>query len=558
MIKVGMNRGCSATRTLYINLDGVKAGKYILILGLFLISFYSNGQSIPVSNQLIQDWLRIKKLKGEADSTFSLTLKPVSSSFLETQSDSLEIPYTSKNIFAGSDLFVLKLLPFTFDQQYNSSNSYGWNDGMMIPAKGYQQYISGGVFLEAGPLSIQIQPEFIYAANPGYLTGNDRIASDRYSSYISLNNYGADLPSYYEKSNFTKVAFGQSSIRLNIGPASIGLSNENLWWGPGRRTSLLMSNNARGFRHVTLNTTRPVITPIGALEGQIIGGRLENSNSVSNVNKNQDWRYLSGMVFNYQPKWVPGLSLGLTRVFQIYNSDIEGISDYVPLFQPFEKTNTKEDDKRRDQLTSVFAKFIFEKAQAEVYAEFARNDHAFNIRDFLQEPQHSRAYLFGFQKLISGFENDENFLISAEVTSLSQPLNRVVRSAGTWYVHEINQGYTNSGEILGAGIGPGGNLQNFEFSWLKGIKKIGIQFERFEHNRDYYQEILDPGDNYSQPWVDLSAAVIANWNFGSLVGRSKIAGVQSFNYYWQTGIDDLPQRHQFNVHANLGLSYYFK
>ena len=556
MIQVGMRLGASDKR-IHKSFE-FNPFKCLLFLSIFSFPFFSYGQTIPVSNQLIQDLLRIKQLQGEIDSNISLNVKPVSSNILQTQSDSQGISYTSKNVFNGSDQLIFKVLPFTIDQQYNSSNSYGWNDGLMIPAKGYQQLISAGFFLKAGPLTIQAQPEFVYAENPDYLSGNDRTASDRYLNFIALSSYGADLPAHYEKENFSTLALGQSSVRLDLGPISFGLSNENLWWGPGRRTALIMSNNARGFRHVTLNTIRPIITPVGTLEGQIIGGRLENSSSPINLAKNQDWRYLSGMVLNYQPKWIPGLSLGLTRVFQIYYTDIKGVNDYIPLFQAFEKKRTNEDAKRRDQLTSVFAKFIFKEANAEIYAEFARNDHSINLRDFLQEPQHSRAYLFGFQKLISAFKADESFLISAEVSQLSQPLNRILRSAGTWYVHEISQGYTNGGEVLGAGTGPGGNLQNFEFSWLKGVKKISIQIERYEHNRDYYQELLDPGNNFNGQWVDLSAGLLGSWNFNNLVARGKVAGIQSFNYLWRSGIDDLPHRNQFNLHANIGFSYYFK
>jgi hypothetical protein len=52
-----------------------------------------------------------------------------------------------------------------------------------------------------------------------------------------------------ENGPFNKAFWGQSSIRLTFGPASIGLSNENIWWGPGIRNSLIMSNNAPGFKH---------------------------------------------------------------------------------------------------------------------------------------------------------------------------------------------------------------------------------------------------------------------------------------------------------------------
>lgn len=525
------------------------------LLLLFLPCTPSFCQTIPLSNQLIQDFLRTEQLSGRVDSNISLSLKPTLYKFLQEDED--DYSFVPKSLIKESAVVQFKILPLSFDQQYNSSASYGWNDGLMIPAKGYQQYISTGIYIKAGPLSIQALPEFVYASNPEYLSTNDKISSDRYLDYIALSNYGADLPSYYEKANFRTFGLGQTSVRLNFGPASIGLSNENIWWGPGRRNSLLMSNNARGFKHATINTISPIITPIGSLEGQIIAGKLENSNSPLNDQKLKEWRYLSGMVLSYQPRWVPGLFLGLTRAFQMYNSDINGFSDYMPLFQSFEKKNTVEDNFRRDQLTSVFARYLFKAAHAEVYAELARNDHSFNVRDFVQEPQHSRAYLFGFQKLIP-FSGKESFLISAEVAQLAQPLNRVLRTSGTWYVHNINQGYTNEGEVLGAGIGPGGSLQTFEFSWLRGVKKLGIQIERFEHNRDYYQQKIDVRDDYNENWVDLSAGLIGAWNFKNLLVKGKLTGIQSLNYLWQTGIDDLPKRNLFNAHAGLGLYYNFK
>ena len=34
----------------------------------------------------------------------------------------------------------------------------------------------------------------------------------------------------------------------------IGISNENLWWGPSIRNSIMMSNHAQGFKHITFNT----------------------------------------------------------------------------------------------------------------------------------------------------------------------------------------------------------------------------------------------------------------------------------------------------------------
>ena len=39
----------------------------------------------------------------------------------------------------------------------------------------------------------------------------------------------------------------------------------------------MMSNNARGFPHITFNTTSPIKTSIGNFEWQLISGKLEGS-----------------------------------------------------------------------------------------------------------------------------------------------------------------------------------------------------------------------------------------------------------------------------------------
>ena len=80
----------------------------------------------------------------------------------------------------------------------------------------------------------------------------------------------------YSPNNYKKT-FGQSSVRLNWKKLSIGISSENIWWGPSLRNSIMMSNHSQGFNHLTFNTIKPIKTFIGNFEWQFITGRLENS-----------------------------------------------------------------------------------------------------------------------------------------------------------------------------------------------------------------------------------------------------------------------------------------
>jgi hypothetical protein len=175
-------------------------------------------------NVIRGDWSRIQQLKGEISPTDS-----------------------AKKVF--------KILPVGLTTKFNSHSPYGWNDGGMIMAKGLQTMVSAGVYAKWGPLSIQLQPELYYAANP---------------SYTTTTGYG-----FNSGKSFQKIYFGQSAIKLNLGPISLGLSSQNNWWGPGQFSSIMMSNNAPGFNHFSINTSKPIKTPIGSIEFQLVMGRLK-------------------------------------------------------------------------------------------------------------------------------------------------------------------------------------------------------------------------------------------------------------------------------------------
>jgi len=508
-------------------------------------------QSLPVGMPVLEDYYRRSQLLGQIDSSISFTVRPLFPQALNVE----DIFHPDSNLNDErrhispefkNNKSILRILPITWQQQYNTHHPYGWNDGSMIRAKGYQMMFSAGVYAKYGPLSVQLSPEFVFAENKTFA---------EYPTYY--NN--TDLPERYGEKAYYKLSWGQSSIRLSFGPVSLGLSDENLWWGPGIRNSLLMSNSASGFKHLTLNTVRPIRMAIGSIEGQIIAGRLEDSGFTPP--KPDDWRYLSAMVFSYQPKWVPGLFLGLTRSFQAYHRSIRTFADYFPLFRAYQKVKDKVQNAygsdAKDQLTSLFVRWLLTNAKAELYFEYGLNDNSYNLRDFVQSPEHSRTYIFGMRKLLP-FRNrqDEHIQVSMEVTQLQQSIDRIVRDAGAWYIHgQIIHGYTNLGEVLGAGIGPGSNLQSFDISWIKELKRIGLQLERYVHNNDFYYAAINNGPNGQ--WIDLSVSANGDWNYKNLLFNAKLQAIQSLNYQWKSGINGLPKENVFNLHGDFGVTYRF-
>ena len=89
-----------------------------------------------------------------------------------------------------------RLLPIVNKLQYVGDHPYDWNDGVMIPAKGWQQYLNAGVNLKWKQFELQIAPEFIAAQN------------------LNFEGFGADMDEiqwrdYYRFQNFIETPFGR-------------------------------------------------------------------------------------------------------------------------------------------------------------------------------------------------------------------------------------------------------------------------------------------------------------------------------------------------------------
>ena len=559
-----------------------RVGAGILIL---FIKFSAYSQSLPVGTVSIEDYYRNAQLMGIADTNVSFTVRPVFPGLLNRHSDVFYPDSTEKryNLLdaAGSGQskdhkFKWSLLPLSLQTQFNSHHPYGWNDGPMIPSKGLQALASAGIYMEYGPLTIQFNPQLVTAANSEFETFNNGHYDVIFARYYDIYN-NIDLPVRFGTGSYTKLYLGQSSIRLNYKNLSFGLSTESLWWGPGIRNSLLMSNTAPGFAHLTFNTLRPLKTPIGSFEGQLIAGRLENSgfpplvpdHSYFGTNlyvpKPNDWRYLAGIVLTWQPKWVPGLFLGFDQSSQSYGKDLSGIRDYLPLFSSNKKVKAPDDAiNKQDQRSAVFMRWIWTQEHAEIYFEFGHNNNTNDFTQNLLSPDKSRAYIFGLRKILPfNRSRNENILIGVEVTQLQENDVNNIKEGYEWYVNKnIRQGYTNHGEVLGAGIGPGGNLQSLNVSWMKGLKKLGIQIERYAHNNDFYYYAYYDSFDYRRHWVDLSFAANGEWNYKNLIFNAKLQGIKSLNYQWYlkqqpgdplfvNGVD------AYNIQVQLGATYRF-
>jgi hypothetical protein len=149
--------------------------------------------------------------------------------------------------------------------------------------------------------------------------------------------------------------------------------------------------------------------------------------------------------------------------------------------------------------------------QLEIYGEWGRDDHSFNLTDFLMEPGHSQAYLLGLQKLFPAGRRWVRFQVEMTRTFETSPSNPSRRTP-VFYTHDAEtQGYTQGGQMLGAGLGPQGDTQLAAVDWYAGAGRIGLFVERILRNERYYHDSGQSLGNITGHDLEMSYGLRGSW-----------------------------------------------
>ena len=457
-----------------------------------------SAQSLPVGEPP-EEYLRVLQVLGQADAG-SFTVRPLASEGAVILAGAHAWSARLQPVSPGSSSAVtLTLIEPRLRAFVNSRFPFGRNDGALWQGKGLTSALDLGATATWQGLTVTLHPTMRYTQNSSFDLAPVTVSGMPEHAYPWRP---IDMPQRFGPESFWAVDPGQSEIRLDARGAMLGVSTANLWWGPAIRNAIVMSNNAAGFPHAFVGTDGQVDTGIGGFEARWIWGRLGQSDWFDPAVANTD-RFVTGIVATYSPSFLDALSLGMTRVFYGWVPD-GGLpfGDYFAVFQGLRKkalvspSNPTGDDEH-DQMLSLFGRWVLEESGFEVYGEWARNDHSWELRDFLLEPEHSQAYTLGLQRAIE-LSGDRILALSGELTHLERSTTVLVRANPTYYAHHIvTQGYTQEGQVIGAGIGPGGDSQYVGADLYARWGRAGVYAERQVHDNDaYYAWAQANGETY--------------------------------------------------------------
>lgn len=351
---------------------------------------------------------------------------------------------------------ALKIYGPEWFNSYNTAAPYGQNDGALWQGKGYNTSLTAGARLEAYGFEVTVKPQVAFSQNLGFeiMPG---VYGSEYSYFWAGN---IDLVQRYGDSSFWTFDWGDTELRWSWNTFTIGFGFQSPWLGPAWLNPMLGSNNSGTYPKFDIGLRRTKVTLpwlgwyIGDIEGRIWCGKLSESDYFDNDSSN-DYRQLTGFSIAYSPAFLPELTFSINKV-SIARWDEKSIK----YLNPFYDTNAVEDQK-----CSFAVDLLFPAVGFEFYGELGLDDY--NSRGFAN-PFHTAIYTIGAKKEISFFQKFsyfKKFNIRPEIIfewnnfEMSQDFQLQWHYMGYYSHGLIKQGYTQDGQIIGAGSGYFGNSQ---------------------------------------------------------------------------------------------------
>jgi hypothetical protein len=516
--------------------------KIVLFIFLFFYYFTCLAQNSFFDDIRLMDYQRNKQLLNDSNGV-------ITNSFLIRSTSSFQFLQSKQK---GTTKDIVQSINYSFDQQNNSLQPISFNDGNMYPSRGWQERYSYGVNLKLLIFDINYQPEKLTVQNltQEYYAGNTQDGNFMFK-YFGMVANNIDNFRQFGYDRIEETTLGQSRAGIKFKYMAAGISNENIWWGPGKRNSLVFTNNAAGFKHYYLKTVEPIKTYIGSFELAGVVGRLDTTKYTEidqellnicrpcKVFKNLDEREIDGITINYQPKWVPNFYIGYAYSRQFYRHATNTLGDTVNFFSK---------NLPKQEIGSMFFRFAMPEDHAEFYGEMGLPNEAPWPWKFFKERMRP-AFVFGATKLVPLKLFESYLSLNVEFTQLQLMNPKDILYQGqpfaggkpnSWYLSTIiQQGWSNNGQLLGSSIGPGSNNQSISLSWNKGYNKVGVFVERTVFNNDFYYSVYynpysaNSYGYYNRYWVDLTKRLeLQIMPIKNILLSASFTNTHALNYRW--------------------------
>ena len=279
------------------------------------------------------------------------------------------------------------------------------------------------------------------------------------SNYSTFKRYNREPPFNYlndakTSNDFKSTGFRKADIYIHYNGIGFGLSNSNMWWGPGIQGSLAMTNNTTGFKHFMIGTIKEQRWKDIGFLGKYVFAEL---------NDLDDWEaiYFTALVgqVTFYKKQI--FTFGLSRNFLTGGMQTKSLwskkDAQMIIFEGFLIENLQKLDytiaghDAWDQTITGWFEMALPKSKMKIYLEIGYNDNRFNFWDFVVHPDHSMATTIGFRKY--GLLNNDNIIYGFEYANLIKSRHHIFRLTPNWYERDHYKDFTYDNRRWGAHSG---------------------------------------------------------------------------------------------------------
>lgn len=345
------------------------------------------------------------------------------------------------------------------------------NDSGRPYFEGVNGYIGGAARSVAGPFSFYVRGEYQHGASvPAYsIEARQAIAA-------ADNNPIQPALAKPSQNDFTLL---ESYLGFTVKNWQITAGKQNLWWGPGRGNSLLLSSNAEPFNMVRINRVSPFQLPsvfrrLGPIYYDSFFGRLAGHNFPPNPST-------YGQKVTLKP--TPNLELGFSRMAVFAGEGITPLTWHTFIHSFFslrsQNKGTREDPGDRRTTVTLNYRVPGVRNRVTLYAEGIADDDPSPLASPRRSAWNSGVYISGLPRL-----KKADLRLEAAYTDV--PTSQSVGGKFIYWEIIYHDSHTNKGNILGSWVGrEGKGYQAIATYWLAARNTIEVGYRNSQIASDF-------------------------------------------------------------------------
>ena len=397
------------------------------------------------------------------------------------------------------------------------------DNGAVWAGKGLSLQMAVGIGGRLGPLRYGIFPTIHWSQNRDFVVADTAVAPHSSYLYPWLAAPSIDWPQRMGGAAAGDLSLGQTFVEVTgWSRAALGISTENIWWGPSQRYPMLLGATSEGFPHVYGRSPTVAFGPVQAIV-RAVSGRLTESQYFDQSEDN-DHNLLSAIRLEIGlNSLLPGAQVALTSMVRQQLGTELSFRDVLGLLLPRSTTQSRPGDKAADGIGAATLVLPIKSLGVRLHGTWGRGDFFVDAEDLLTEPDHNQFWSVGFDQEWRRSDGGATWALSAEhASSAATPPQFGVRregfSVGLYRHSGTTQGHTHRGQLLGASIGPGARATYFSLDRTHAGQLVGVLVERVLWDIDGYSLDLRSGFPNGQD---------REWLFGGRLGTDlNIPGIE--------------------------------